>query len=214
MKRILILTFFASFGAFGQSASLIPTTNLVIKKNGIGLDARNLDNTVGIGTYVDQYNAYFQTHTNHSLNFTTGNGSAKMTLLPNGNLGIGTATPTAKLHVVGNALFTEEFNGQNFVTNTIEIGNGATINKYFKVVLTGQQITSVPGNGCSSQFYTVAGVGVNDIVIMNIDNPSTNLSVASVRANGTDTVAVKFCNADGSSSALETGKTMRFSVFK
>ncbi len=214
MKKILILTFFASFGAFGQSASLFPNSNLVIKKNGIGLDHRNLDNTVGVGTYVDQYNAYIQTHTNHPLSFTTGNGSAKMTLLQNGNFGIGTTTPSAKLHVVGNALFTEEFNGQDFSTNTLEIGNGTTINKYFKVVLTGQQITSVPGNGCGVQFYTVDGVAINDIVIMNIDNPSTNVSVASVRANGTDTVMVKFCNADGSSSALETGKTMRFSVFK
>lgn len=59
------------------------------------------DGTISLSTWLGNNAAYFGTKTNHSLRFYTNNGAAQMTLLPNGNLGIGTINPTARLSVNG-----------------------------------------------------------------------------------------------------------------
>jgi uncharacterized protein YaiE (UPF0345 family) len=50
-----------------------------------------------IGTGTSDYGAQLGTMTNHPLHFYTNNSSAQATLLQNGNLGIGTTTPTRPL---------------------------------------------------------------------------------------------------------------------
>jgi hypothetical protein len=57
--------------------------------------------TVKIGTYVGANGGWFGTQTFHPLYFFTNNGNAQMTVLPNGNVGIGTISPGYKLSVNG-----------------------------------------------------------------------------------------------------------------
>ena len=59
--------------------------------------------SVSVGTYVDSSGGWYGTRSNHPLHFFTNNGLQQMTLATNGNFGIGTMTPAAKLHVAGGA---------------------------------------------------------------------------------------------------------------
>jgi hypothetical protein len=74
-------------------------------------------------------NAYLSNMANGSLFFRTNN-TDKMTILPGGNVGIGTTSPTAKLHVAGTGLFTGLVSGitpvaaANFVTKAYVDGSG------------------------------------------------------------------------------------------
>jgi hypothetical protein len=58
---------------------------------------------VTVGSYVDATGGAYGTRSNHPLQFFTNNLSPQVTLATNGNFGIGTTTPNAKLAVVGGA---------------------------------------------------------------------------------------------------------------
>jgi len=53
---------------------------------------------------------------------TSGNDSVAMTLLSGGNVGIGTATPSAKLHVIGNITCTDQVNVSATPSNSVGVG--------------------------------------------------------------------------------------------
>lgn len=115
--------------SFGQSVLITPIASagpLIIKREGIGLSQTSENGLVKVGTYVDNVSgAYIQTHSNHPLYFSTNNGSAKITLLQNGNVSIGNnITPTNKLQI-GNA-------GTGFSGNDIAIGNGTQGMSFFQ----------------------------------------------------------------------------------
>ena len=76
-----------------------PTYKLTVKADNIGISQESADGTTKVGFFAGSAGAYVQTHSNHPLNFTTGNGSAQMTLTTAGNLGIGTTTSTSRLTV-------------------------------------------------------------------------------------------------------------------
>ena len=57
------------------------------------------DGTITVGTWVGNGGGYFGTKSAHPLRFFTANGSTQMTLLTNGNVGIGTSTPVSKLTI-------------------------------------------------------------------------------------------------------------------
>ncbi|MCB0812898.1 MAG: tail fiber domain-containing protein, partial [Flavobacteriales bacterium] len=79
-----------------------PNHLLDLRADGQAFGHRSADSTIAIGTYVDNtFGAFLQTHTDHPLQFATNNGNAAMTLLQNGNFGIGASNPAAKLHVAG-----------------------------------------------------------------------------------------------------------------
>ncbi len=64
------------------------------------------DNDVKIATWVigagsGEYGGHLGTMSNHALHFFTNNSAARVTLLPNGNFGIGTTNPAEKLSVNG-----------------------------------------------------------------------------------------------------------------
>lgn len=60
------------------------------------------DGTITVGSWVGNGGGYYGTKTNHPLRFFTNNAATQMTILVNGNVGIGTANPTYKLSVKGN----------------------------------------------------------------------------------------------------------------
>ena len=74
------------------------------------------DGTITLGTYIGNGEGWLGTKSNHPLTFFANNSNELMTLLANGNFGIGTTTPFAKLHVAGNI----KIDGNN----TMEFGAG------------------------------------------------------------------------------------------
>jgi hypothetical protein len=80
-----------------------PQNIFTVSANAIGITQQNSDASTKIGFYTISGTAYLQTHTNHDLNFATNNGSSQMVLKTSGNVGIGTTSPSTKLHVAGSA---------------------------------------------------------------------------------------------------------------
>jgi trimeric autotransporter adhesin len=90
----------------GLPISIGCANNEVIKFNGSGVAVCGTDNA-GSGDVLQNGNSFAGTMTlgtndNNVLNFET-NGTTKMTVLANGNVGVGTANPTEKLHIEGTA---------------------------------------------------------------------------------------------------------------
>jgi hypothetical protein len=221
MKKLFILLSIIANYSFGQSITLIPNSSstvevLKFKKTGLGLDHRNANNTIGVGTYAHATSGYIQTHTNHDLGFRTNNtGDAQMVLTTAGKVGIGFTNPSGEFWVNGNALITGNLeNGTLLGIESLTIGGGTTINKFIKTTLTNQQIAIVAAGGCLAQNYTVSGVGTGDTVVMNVRTAFSNLSVENVRATGTNQVEVMFCNISNANTPLLTGISMSFWVIK
>jgi hypothetical protein len=59
------------------------------------------DNIITVGTYVGAGGGWFGTKSNHPLYLFTNNGGSSLSILTNGNVGIGTVTPGYKLSVNG-----------------------------------------------------------------------------------------------------------------
>ncbi|RYU96351.1 cell division protein ZapB [Emticicia agri] len=103
MKKLLLLLF-VSTAVFGQSVEITPTSdglnpNTNIRKSGIGYEHSN--NSVRVGTFVNDYSAFIQTHSNHPLRFATNNGSQQFIINTDGKVGIGSFTPFYWLDVKG-----------------------------------------------------------------------------------------------------------------
>lgn len=220
MKKLIILSLFVANYSLGQSITITPTNALdtevtKIQKNGIGLDHSSADGGTRVGTYSIGGVAVIQTHSNHALGFATNNSSPKMTLATTGNFGIGTILPSQKLHVVGNGYFTGNLDSDGSLSgSSLTLGTGSTINKFIKILKTGQQIFGIVGNTCSNEYYAVTGVDSGDTVILNMESAFSTLTVANVRASGLNQVEVKFCNIANANTNLQTGINMRFTVIK
>jgi uncharacterized coiled-coil protein SlyX len=93
-----------------------PLTKLSVKTGTGFYGITHTDGTVTTGTYIGNGKGWLGTQSNHPLTFFTNNSNEQMTLITNGNLGIGTSTPTARLHIAGNI----KMDG----TNTMEFGAG------------------------------------------------------------------------------------------
>ena len=93
-----------------------PISKLGVKTATGNYGLTHTDGTVTIGTYINSNFGWFGTRSNHPLTFFTADGGPQVTLLQNGNFGIGTITPLAKLHVAGTVKVD--------AANTIELGAG------------------------------------------------------------------------------------------
>jgi hypothetical protein len=81
-----------------------PISGLTLQ-TGTGYGFVHTDGARSIGTYINASGGWFGTQSNHPLLFYTAGGNPQMTLLTNGNFGIGTTNPGAKLDVSGTANF-------------------------------------------------------------------------------------------------------------
>jgi hypothetical protein len=77
-----------------------PHFKLTVKSLAYGIV--QTDGTVDAGIYTDGSTGQFGTRTNHPLHFFTNNAQPQLTLLQNGNVGVGITAPAAKLEVAGN----------------------------------------------------------------------------------------------------------------
>jgi len=107
--------------------SLNCTLGQVIKFDASGFATCGTDSTGGTGGFVDGGNSFaanatLGTNDNFALNFET-NGTTKMSVLANGNVGIGTASPSAPLDVAtSSATTTASFSNTLFNPATETIG--------------------------------------------------------------------------------------------
>jgi hypothetical protein len=84
--------------------TFLPNEKLVVKTTGSSYGIVHTNSDVTIGTYAGGNSisgGWIGTKSDHPLMFFTDNGSAQMTLFQNGNVGIGTISPTHKLQVNG-----------------------------------------------------------------------------------------------------------------
>lgn len=85
-----------NFAPLGKFAVQSPTGTMGIT---------NSDGNIVLATFLGgtQQFAYIGTTTNHPLSFYTNNSQSQAILMPNGNFGIGTNFPAARLHVAGSS---------------------------------------------------------------------------------------------------------------
>lgn len=111
--------------------------------NSVGIT--HSDGTIKLGTYVGGLGAggYFGTISNHPLYFYTNNGAAQTTLLPNGNFGIGTTSPSAKLQVNGTFKLTDGTQGADRILTSDASGTAiwkSPVQKSLHVILNGSPV--------------------------------------------------------------------------
>ncbi len=76
-----------------------------VQSEGFGLTHTNSTGTITVGTYIGSFGGatggWLGTKTNDPLNFFTNNGGASMTILQNGNVGVGATNAAFKMDVAG-----------------------------------------------------------------------------------------------------------------
>lgn len=125
--------------------------------------------------YTIAAGGYLGTISNIPLNLQTNN-SVKATILANGNVGIGTTIPQAKLHSNSDILTGYFQNGTNVIYDALKLTNNTASN-------------TLSGNGARIQFYNNSNNGTNllggSIRSVNVDYGwASDLVLSSVQNNG------------------------------
>ncbi|MEO6406783.1 MAG: hypothetical protein ABIY51_11535 [Ferruginibacter sp.] len=171
-----------------------PTDKLTVQSVGNGIT--HSDGTVRLTTYLGSDGSgsptggWLGTATNHPLYFYTNGGIPKLSILPNGNMGIGTTSPTGLLHVNG----TVKING----ANPIELGVGIT--KEVSAGKIGYEMFSpdaldIVGAGTTGlnrkiKFWNEGGAFFSAKVGIGLTNPRCMLSILSGTINGANNTEV------------------------
>ncbi|MES2649211.1 MAG: hypothetical protein V4717_20200 [Bacteroidota bacterium] len=92
----------ASYAQNVGIGTLTPIYKLSVVNAQQGYGITHTYGPVTMGTYISNLFAQFGTRTNHPLQFFTNNGAAQVTLLQNGNFGVGLVAPINTLDVFGN----------------------------------------------------------------------------------------------------------------
>jgi hypothetical protein len=145
MKKIFFITLAIIFAKNLQAQNVgIGTTTPLAKLSVLNtLGGYGITHTYGavtMGTWISDTNGQFGTKSNHPLQFFTNNGNPQMTLIQNGNVGIGTATPEAKLAITQTGLQSALY---IYMPANINSGYGIQINNRG----TGSGIISQTANG-------------------------------------------------------------------
>ncbi|MEO6254670.1 MAG: hypothetical protein ABIO79_15265 [Ferruginibacter sp.] len=105
-----------------------PNSKLEVKTDGYGFTHTGGSVAVQVGSYIDASGGWLGTNSNHPLHFYTNNSAQQMTLLANGNVGIGTIAPVIGGLVVNkvvgntNAVFGANTAGVSIQSNYPGIG--------------------------------------------------------------------------------------------
>lgn len=194
---LIAITFYLTYNALSQNigiGTLTPTDKLSVVNNLPGYGVTHNYGPVTLGTFISNLNAQFGTKSNHPLQFFTNNGNAQITLLQNGNVGIGTDVPSQRLSVNGNVVTQGTDAGFRFIDRldknkeyewfTYE-GKAYLYKRFFPF---GNPLT-VTANG---------NIGFNN------DNPQTNLHIDPA---GAGSVLIGTNKSSGGFTNLEIGIT-------
>jgi hypothetical protein len=137
------------------------------------------DGTTTVGTYVGSSTSgagggWFGTQSDSPLHFFTNNGQPQMSITQNGNVGIGTFNPQAKLQLAGNAAQDRASGG--FVKAMLSVAANGTITQCYN------GITGSTLGGCG--FAVTAGADGNYVVNLGFQITDRFLSVSARGING------------------------------
>ena len=199
LKNLPVMTMLPSGNIGVGTATPVHKLTVQTATNDYGLI--QTDGTVIVGSYIGDFGAdgnggWLGTKTNHPLNFFTNNSLAQMTILPNGNVGIGTTAPVNKFQI-GNK-------GTLYLGSAdFSIANGDLGSMAIYQFNTATNITSVTNITLNPKSATPGGgnVGINN------DAPANRLQIGSLGntgfngndlaiGNGTNAVAIYQSNAN------------------
>lgn len=155
-----------------------PLYRIHVKGAGAGIVQESANGAVKLGLYTTGNAGYVETLTNSPLHFATNDGLPQLTLLTNGNFGVNTQNPAARLHVSGTAII----EGNTSVNSNLSVASNLTVsgNLYFPGGSpgSGKVLTSDASGNASWQpgiqkiGFSVRGVVSNgaDVIAPNIYN--------------------------------------------
>ncbi|MEO7313365.1 MAG: tail fiber domain-containing protein [Chitinophagaceae bacterium] len=196
-KNVFLLAFFlVSMLPINAQNVGIGTTNPIDKfsvQNSLpGYGFTHTYGNVTVGSYINSLTGQFGTKSNHPLQFFTNNGVGQITLLQNGNVGIGTTAPSTLLDVAGGVLSEGSFAGFRF-------------NDRFDNTK-GYQWYSIGGNAYLYRQQAPAANAIsvlaNGNVGLNVDNPLAELHV---NPAGSGSILLGTSKSSGGYTALEMG---------
>ena len=179
MKKIFlpVLIFISCTGGYSQNVGIgttTPANKLTVQTltNDFGLT--HTDGTVTVGSWIGNFQGatggWIGTKSFHPLNLFTNNGSAQMTVLTNGNVGIGVVNPANKLQI-------GSVGATGFATNDFALGNGT---QAFAIY----QTPSSTSMGSTTDISIMPKNNGNGYLGINVAAPANKLQIGSVGATG------------------------------
>ncbi len=152
-----------------------PTEKLSIVNGLPGYGVTHTYGPVTMGTYISNLYGQFGTKTNHPLQFFTNNGNAQMTILQNGNVGIGETSPGTKLEIVDSGIGVATLRVKNTASfSTIDI-DAATGDAALRFYHNGVYKWNVRNSNLDNFQIFDSNAGINNIPKFMIENGTGNI---------------------------------------